>query len=176
MLIDIFDASEVKATVSRKDIAASQYPPVKENFEIYVEKTDTFCSDVSNLYFLPPLHQIGKIVGYLVKLQKDRNCEYCVVINNIYLDLPAIRNLRLLHEMKEIQSEVQKENEWLEKINLSITQPCGTPVLSVDIASTFKSMLQTKSEGYFWPNMKLKTCEIKRLAVNRWVSDLISHY
>ena len=34
-------------------------------------------------------------------------------------------------------------------------------------------MLQDTSEGHVWPNIQLKTCKIKRLAVNRWLSDLI---
>ena len=154
MVIDILDDAEVKATISRKEIAASKYLRVKEHFEIYVEKTDCLCSDVSNLYFLPPLHQIERILGHLVKLWKDDDSEYFVVINNLYLDLAEIGKSCLLHEMKEIQSEVQKEKEWFEKIKLSITRPCGTPALSVEIASTFRIMLQIKSEDYTWPNIK----------------------
>ena len=34
-------------------------------------------------------------------------------------------------------------------------------------------MLHETSEGHYWSALQLKTCEIQRLAVNRWLSDLI---
>ena len=49
----------------------------------------------------------------------------------------------------------------------------GTPVVDSTLAATFYSMLQDTSEGHVWPNIQLKPCTIKQLAVNRWLSDLI---
>ena len=57
-----------------------------------------------------------------------------------------------------------------------VAQPQGTPLLDQALVATFKSILQDKGEDHFWPNLQLKTCNIKRLAANRWVSDLVIYH
>ena len=141
--------------------------------ETYFEKSGCRINSVKDLTFLPPVAQLEEIVTNLDKLRVSRGCEFCVRLYNVNLDTVALKEVRLLHDLKAIKMEVDKEREWCCKVRSGVTQPQGTPVLETSVATTFCSMLLTKSETYFWPNIQLKTCEIKRLAVSRWVSDLI---
>ena len=113
------------------------------------------------------------MILHLEKLEKEHDRHFFASLNNQHFDLAALKKLLLLHEMKDIKHEVQKEKIWFGKLAISVRQPHGTPDLDPALVSTFCNMLQDRSEGYFWPSIQLKTCEIKRLAVDRWVSDLI---
>ena len=108
-------------------------------------------------------------------LENEYGHEFRVLLNNVCVDLDAVRSLLLLHEIMNIKCEVQQENDWFLKITSSLAQPLGTPSIDPALIPTFCSMLQDSSENFLSPNIQLKTCEIKQLAAGRWVSDMIVH-
>ena len=151
----------------------STYPQVAKYGEVYCGKGDLVVDDAGSLDFLPPLEQLTVMIAQLEKLRKDNGREHIVLLNTKYLDTAQLRNLVVLHDMKAIKYQVDKENEWFCKLNDYIYQPAGTTGLDSALPSTFKSMLFDTSGDYFWSDLQLKTREIKWLASNRWLSDLI---
>ena len=157
----------------RHVLAGMSCSPVVRFTEKYVENRHNTISDGRTLDFIPPLEQVNRMISRLEQFKNVRGREFIVEINGSYLDVVELRKLRLLHEKKDIKYEVTQEIEWFRKISDGLNQPTGSPVVDSTLAATFCSMLQDTSEGHFWPNMQLKTCEIKRLAVNHWLSDLV---
>ena len=56
------------------------------------------------------------MIAQLEKLRKDNGLENAVLLNKIYLDTSQLRNLVVLHDMKGIKYQVDKENEWFCKL------------------------------------------------------------
>ena len=154
-------------------IWSSSYPQVVTFSEVYCLKVDVTIDDAHSLDFLPPVEQLTVMIYQLEKLKKDNGHEYGVTLNNKYVDVGKRRKVVVLHDVKVIKYQVEQENEWFYKLSDTIHQPKGTPGLDSRIPSTGNSMLQETSEGHYWSALQLKTCEIQRLAVNRWLSDLI---
>ena len=154
-------------------IWSSSYPQVVTFSEVYCLKVDVTIDDAHSLDFLPPVEQLTVMICQLEKLKKDNGHEYGVTLNNKYVDVGKRRKVVVLHDVKVIKYQVEQENEWFCKLSDTIHQPKGTPGLDSRIPSTCNSMLHETSEGHYWSALQLKTCEIQRLAVNRWLSDLI---
>ena len=155
------------------DIAGKTFPPIAICREWYAAKRDCAIYQVRDLHYIPPLSQIERIIKHLESLQKQHNREFAVSIHDKFFDLAAVKELQSLHAKKGIKNEVLKEDSWFHNISTKSNQPKDTPPLDLALALTFKSMLHDKGEDYFWPNVKLKTHEIKRVAASHWISDLV---
>ena len=83
-----------------------------------------------------------------------------------------LKNLLVVH-ITNTKCKVAEENEWFNTISNCIRQPNDTPAIDLALSSTFTSMLHDTNEDYFWPSLQLRTSEIKSLASNHWLSDLI---
>ena len=97
------------------------------------------------------------MISHLERLEQKHGRQFSVSLSNCCFDLVALKKLLLLHEMKDITHEVRQESKWFRTLANSVTQPHGTPEVNPALVSTFCSMLQDKSDDYFWPNIQLKT-------------------
>ena len=169
----------VRNLVANKDssshgvMASSRLPPSARYNVVYCSKGNLMIDDAFSLQFLPPISQLEETITQLEKLKEEHKCEYVAMLNNKYLDVIELRNLFLVHEIKNIKYQVEEENKWCRTVSTCILQPNGTPAPDLALLSTFTSMPHDTNEGFFWPNLQLKTCEVKSLASNRWLSDLI---
>ena len=162
-----------KDTKTRGTIASSVFPPVVKYNVTFRGRSNEIIEDACTLDFWPPLNQLQSMITQLNKLKDKHECDYIVVINNKCLDVVELRNLLVLYDIKNTKYQVEEENEWFCKISNAMNQPNGTPVVESTLPSIFNSMLHDTNEDHFWTHLQLKTCEIKRLASNRWLSDLI---
>ena len=110
---------------NRKEVKCPPIP-MKDAVEEYVLKSHSININVSKLSFLPPLHQIQRIILKVQALENEYGHEFCILLNNVCVDLGAVRSLLLLHEIMNIECEVQQENDWFLKITSSLAQPLGT--------------------------------------------------
>ena len=165
-----------KDTKPRLAVASSELPPIVRHTVAFCGRANKTIDDDFKLDFLPPLSDLKSMITRLNKLKEEHEFDYIAVVNNRYLDIVELRNLLVLHDIKNTKYQVEEENEWFRKISNFIRQPNGTSAIDLTLPSIFNSMLHDTNEEHFWPSLQLKTCEIKCLASNRWLSDLILYH